>query len=167
MWLLIFPEYFYWIILIVGILGTLAGFVLNFIPFIKQYSFPIQVISILILTLGVYLQGGLSVKEDLEKELADLKVKLAQAETQSEKINTVVVTRVVTKREVVREKGETVVEYIDREVVKYDDRCEIPKEVIISHNAAALNKSIDEVLKPNTVIDTKEHNNLATRPSRK
>ena len=167
MWLLEFPDFIYHIILGIGIIGTLTGFVLNFIPFIKQYSFPIQVISVLILTLGVYLQGGLAVKDDLEKEVANLKVKLAQAETQSEKINTVVVTRVVTKREVVKEKGETVVEYIDREVVKYNDKCEIPKEAITSHNAAAQNKSIDEVLTPNTAIDTKEHNSLATRSSKK
>jgi hypothetical protein len=167
MWLLEFPDFVYHIILGIGIIGTLAGFVLNFIPFIKQYSFPIQVISVLVLTLGVYLQGGLSVKADLEKEVADLKVKLANAETQSEKINTEVVTRVVTKREVVKEKGKAVVEYIDREVVKYNDKCEIPKEVIISHNAAAQNKSIDEVLTPNTAIDTKEHNSLATRSAKK
>jgi hypothetical protein len=167
MWLLEFPNYFYHIILGIGIIGTVVGFVLNFIPFVKQYSFPIQVISILVLTFGVYLQGGLSVKNNLAKEVADLKVRLASAETQSEKINTVVVTRVVTKKEVVREKGKTVVEYIDREVVKYNDRCEIPKELITAHNAAAQNKSIDEVLTPNTTIDTKDHNAIATRTGKK
>jgi hypothetical protein len=167
MWFLEFPEFIYHIILAVGIVGTITGFVLNFIPFIKQYSFPIQVISVLILTLGVYLQGGLAVKNDLDREVAGLKVKLAQAESQSEKINTIVVTRVVTKREVVREKGETVIQYIDREVVKYNDRCEIPKEAITAHNAAAQNKSIDEVLTPNTVIDTKEHNSFVTGGSKK
>lgn len=167
MWLFEFPEYFYHIILGIGILGTLAGFVLNFIPFIKQYSFPVQVISIIVLTLGVYLEGGLSVKDELDKDVADLKVKLAEAEAKSEKINTIIVTRVLTKREIVKEKGNTIIEYVDREVVKYNDRCEIPKEAITAHNAAALNKSIDEVLTPNTVIDTKEHNSVATRGSKK
>ncbi len=167
MWLLEFPDYIYHIILGIGIIGTLTGFVLNFIPFVKQYSFSIQVISVLVLTFGVYLQGGLSVKHNLEREVADLKVRLASTETQSEKINTVVVTRVVTKREVVREKGATVIEYIDREIVKYNDKCEIPKVVITAHNAAAQNKTIDETLTPNTVIDTKEHNNIATRADKK
>jgi hypothetical protein len=164
MWLLEFQTWIYHIILGIGIIGTLAGFVLNFIPFIKQYSFPIQVVSVLVLVLGVYLQGGLSVKKELEMQVAAIKVKLAEAQVQSEKINTVVVTRVVTKREVVREKGETVTKFIDREVVKYNDKCEIPREVIIAHNAAAQNKSIDEVLTPNTRIDTKDHNSAALGP---
>jgi hypothetical protein len=167
MWFLEFPNFVYHIILSVGIIGTLAGFVLNFIPFIKQYSFPIQVISILVLTLGVYLQGGLSVKNNLDIQVAELKVKLATAEAKSEKINTIIVTRIVTKKEVVREKGKTVIEYIDREVVKYNDRCEIPKEAINAHNAAAQNKSVDEVLTPTTTIDTKEHNSVAARGSKK
>ena len=121
-------------------------------------------VSVLVLVLGVYLQGGLSVKKELEMQVAAIKVKLAEAQVQSEKINTVVVTRVVTKREVVREKGETVTKFIDREVVKYNDKCEIPREVIIAHNAAAQNKSIDEVLTPNTRIDTKDHNSAALGP---
>lgn len=166
MWLLEFQTWIYHIILGIGIIGTLAGFVLNFIPFIKQYSFPIQVISVIVLVLGVYLQGGLSVKKELEIQVADLKVKLAEAQVQSEKINTVVVTRVITNREVVKEKGETVTQYIDREIVKYNDRCEIPREVITAHDAAAQNKSIDEVLTPNTRIDTKDHNSAALGPSK-
>jgi hypothetical protein len=163
MWILEFQTWIYHIILAVGIIGTLAGFLLTFIPFIKQYSLPIQVISILILTLGVYLKGGLAVKKEFEMRVADLKVKLAEAQAQSEKINTVVVTKVLTNREVVKEKGETVTKYIDREVAQYNDKCEIPKEVIIAHDTAAQNKSIDEVLTPNTQIDTKDHNSAALR----
>lgn len=167
MWLFEFPNFVYHIILAIGIVSTLAGFTLNFIPFIRQYSLPLQIIGILVLVIGVYFQGGISYKEKLELKVADLKVKLAEAEAKSEKINTVVVTRVVREREIVKEKGTTVTEYIDREVIKYDDKCEIPKQVIIAHNAAAQNKALDEVLTPNTVIDTKDHNSFATKGNKK
>ena len=167
MWLFEFPNYVYHLILGIGIIGTITGFALNSIPFIKQYSFPIQVISIMVLTFGVYLKGGLAVKNTLDIKVADLKVKLANAEVLSEKINTVVVTKILTKKEIVKEKGATVSEYIDREVIKYNDRCEIPKSAVISHNAAAQNKTIDEVLTPNTAINTTDHNDIAIRAGKK
>lgn len=167
MWLFEFPNFVYHIILAIGIVATLAGFTLNFIPFIRQYAFFLQVVGVLVLTLGVYFQGGLSYKDKLDKQVADLKVQIAEAEAKSEKVNTVVVTRVVTKRDVVKEKGSTVTEYIDREIIKYDDKCEIPKQVIIAHNAAAQNKAVDEVLSPNTAIDTKDHNSFATKGNKK
>lgn len=167
MWLLEFPEWIYLAILSLGVLGVLLGFVLNFIPFIKPYSLPIQIVGVLVLALGVYFQGALFVKRELDNDVADLKVKLAKAESESQKINTVVVTRILTNRQTIKEKGNTVVEYIDREVVKYNDKCDIPKEAIIAHNAAAENKSIGEVLGPNTVIDTKDHNSAAKGSTKK
>lgn len=167
MWLFEFPSWIYLIILGVGLLGTIIGFFFSFIPFIKQYALPIQIVSVLILVLGVYFQGGVAVKNEFDKQVADLKVKLADAETKSEKINTIVVTRVLTKKEVVKEKGETVTVYIDREIKRKDDKCEMPREAIIAHNASAQNKTIDEVLTPNTKIDTKDHNSAAMRPSKK
>lgn len=167
MWILELPGWIYIAILSVGVIGTLVGFLLNFIPFIKPYSLPIQVISILILALGVYFQGALAVKHNLDEEVADLKVKLAKAEVEGQKVNTIVVTRVLTNKQTIKEKGDTVIEYVDREVVKYNDKCDLPKEAIIAHNAGAENKTISEVLGPNTVIDTKDHNNLARGPAKK
>jgi hypothetical protein len=39
--------------------------------------------------------------------------------------------------QVIREKGNEIIKYIDREVVKYDQMCEVPKEVINILNEAA------------------------------
>ena len=55
----------------------------------------------------------------------------------------VVIEKVVTKTKVVKEKGQEVTKYVDREIVKYDVKfapggeCEIPKEFIKAHNEAA------------------------------
>lgn len=160
-WYLLFPEFIYQLILIIGILGTIAGFVLHFIPFIKQYSFPIQVISILFLTVGIYLQGGLTVEKEYKLKTKELEEKLAKAEARASQINTKIVTQVVTKREKARENTKTIIEYVDREVVKYNNSCFIPKPLIAAHNAAALNTTIEEYLKPDSVIKTETFNNAA------
>jgi hypothetical protein len=126
-----------------GVLGTVAGFVLGMIPVIKTYIIPIRVISILLLSIGLYLEGGLADYQVWEAKVKEVEAKLAQAELQSAKENTKIVTKVITKTQIVRTRGQDIVRYVDREIVKYDVKfapggiCEIPKEFIKAHNDAA------------------------------
>jgi hypothetical protein len=52
-------------------------------------------------------------------------------------VNEVIKERVVTKTQVVKQRGEATVEYITREVVKHNAGCVIPPEFINAHNRAA------------------------------
>ena len=71
MWILSFlPEAVTHLIFFVGVIGVIAGFVLGFIPFIAPYKLPIQIISILVLSFGLYLEGGLA-----DQAIWQLKVK--------------------------------------------------------------------------------------------
>lgn len=144
MWILQFlPDTIIHILLVIGGAGVIAGFLLGFIPFISQYKLPIQIISILVLAFALYMEGGLAEKQRQELEIAALKQRLLQAEVDSLGISIKVVEKIVTQTEVVKEKGKNIIRYIDREVVKYDDKCDIPDVVIIAHNAAALNHDIE------------------------
>ena len=67
----------------------------------------------------------------------DPETKVAQAEAQSATLNTQLVEITATKTQVVRERGRDIVKYVDREVVKYDTTCVIPKEFVTVHNRAA------------------------------
>ena len=137
------PDWVFHAIAIAGILGTVAGFVLGMIPVIKTYIIPVRVISILLLSLGLYLEGGLADYALWEAKVKEVEAKLAQAELQSAKENTKIVTKVITKTQIVRTRGENIVKYIDREIVKYDTKfapggqCEIPQEFIKAHNDSA------------------------------
>ena len=163
MWLLShFTEYLIHALTLAGVVITFAGFLLGKIPFINKYQLPAQILGILLLVAGIYLQGGLSVKKENELEISQLKVKLAEVREKSAIVNTEIVTKYITKRQVIKEKGEKVIEYIDREVTVYDKTCPIPSSVITAHNAAAENKTVDEILKPNSIIDTKAHNSAAS-----
>lgn len=146
MWLLNFlPEFFVHILLVAGILGVIAGFVLGFLPFINKYKLPIQIISILVLCLGIYLQGGLSEKKKWELKVKEMEAKVAQAEAEAGKVNTEIVERVVTEKEVIRVKGDKVIEYIDREVKVLDDNCKIPSVAIKAHDMSASNTQPEAV----------------------
>jgi hypothetical protein len=144
----ILPDAAIHIIFGLGILGTIAGFVLGFIPFIKTYKLAIQVISLLVLVLGVYLEGGLADYKEWELRVKEMEAKVAQAEAQSANKNVEIQEKIVEKTKVIREKGKDIVKYIDKEVVKkeevikYIENCPVPKEIIDLHNQATeLNKA--------------------------
>jgi hypothetical protein len=128
-------------------LGTIAGFVLGFIPFVKTYKLAIQVISLLVLVLGVYLEGGLADYKEWELRVKEMEAKVAKAEAESANKNVEIQEKIVEKTKVIREKGREIIKYIDKEVVKkeevikYIENCPVPKEFIDLHNQAAeLNK---------------------------
>jgi hypothetical protein len=164
MWILsILPEAAIHTIFGLGILGTIAGFVLGFIPLIKTYKLAIQIISIFVLVLGVYLEGGLADYKEWELRVKEMEAKVAQAEAQSANKNIEIQEKIVENTKVIREKGRDIIKYVDRwntkeivkevegpervrreEVIKYIENCPVPKEMINIHNQAAeLNKSAE------------------------
>jgi hypothetical protein len=69
--------------------------------------------------------------------MKDLREKVTVAEEKSVEETVKIETKYINKTQVIRERGEDVIKYIDREVVKYDSTCVIPKEFIEAHNKAA------------------------------
>ena len=135
-------------IFFVGLVGTfLSFFVLNRIlllfPFIAGYYRILQWTSAILLVAGIYFEGGLQTEKIWRQKVAELEVKVKLAEEQSKQENVKIVEKVVTKTKVVKERGDEIIKYIDREIVRYDEKfaaggqCEIPKEFIKSLNDSA------------------------------
>ena len=129
--------------LLAGILLTATAFFIQRIPVINQYRIPAQVLGIALLVMGVYWRGGYAVEQEWRERVAEVEARVAAAEAKSAEENVKIVTKVVTKTQVIRTRGETITKYIDREIVKYDEKfakggmCEIPQEFIKAHNSAA------------------------------
>ena len=71
MWIFtVLPDAVIHMILALGIIGVIAGFLLGLIPFVKKYKLAIQVISILVMSLGLYLEGGLSDNKEWEARVS-------------------------------------------------------------------------------------------------
>jgi hypothetical protein len=137
-WLIAFlPHFVIPLLIVAGIVGLLAASFMSKVPLITQYNLPIKIVSLVLLVCGIYLQGASDYKAATDKAVSELQVKLAQAEAKSAQTNTEIVERIVQDTRVIRQQGETVIQYIDREVVRYDNTCEVPAEVIRAHNAAA------------------------------
>ena len=151
MWLLnLMPDWFYHLIVILSILGLIVASVLKFVPFVSTYRLPIQVISVLLLVFGVWMEGGIVNEAKWEARVKELEEKVKIAEEKSTEKNVEIQEKVITQTKVVKEKGRDIIQYIDREVVKKEEivkfieNCPIPKDIIDAHNAAAtLNKAIE------------------------
>jgi len=144
MWILHFlPES---LILFVTTALLLAGIVtttIAFLPVLVQYRTPTQILGIALLVAGVYFRGGLSIEMEWRERVAEMEQKVAEAQAESQKVNETVKTRVVTKTQVIRTRGQDIVKYVDREVIKYDTKfapggqCELPREFVKAINDAA------------------------------
>ena len=144
MWILQWlPNWIFYGIFFAGLLGLLATYVMKFIPFVYVYRTPIQLGSIAAIVIGTYMSGAISNEEAWQARVKEMEAKVAAAEIESQKENVRIVEKVVKKTEYITRKGQDIVKYVDREVVKYDTKfmpsgqCELPKEFIKALNDAA------------------------------
>ena len=140
MWILQWlPWWLFYVVLALGLFGLVVTYLLKFIPLpiIHVYKTPLQIGSIILVVIGVYMLGSIANERAWQARIKELEVKLAQAEAEGAKENIKIVEKVVVQQKIVRERGQNIVQYVDREVVKYDTRCEIPQPFVDAHNRAA------------------------------
>ena len=134
MWILKFlPSWLFYATLFASIAAFL---VVKFVKVLPQAQL-IQASSIVLAFFSVYMIGAISNNDAWLARVKELEVKVAQAEAQSAQVNTDIVQKTLVKTQIVRERGQDIVKYVDREVVKYDTTCVIPKEFVLIHNRAA------------------------------
>lgn len=135
-------------VLILGIVLTLLSFfvlnrILRLIPGLANYHTIIQVVSVLILAAGLYFKGGYVTEMMWRAEVARVQEELEKARNKAAEVVVEVQEKVVFRDRVVREQGQTLIQYVDREivkreeVVKYIENCPVPQEIIDVHNQAA------------------------------
>lgn len=164
MWLLNFlPEWVFHLITLLGIAGIVGSFFLGMVPLISKYKLPLQVISIVLLVGGIYMEGAMSNEEKWQLLVKEMEVKVKEAEVKSTLANQQLEESLTQKTSVIREKGKIRVEYINRlvegrtvEIVKdmsAEERaifekkqkelldsiknCPVPRIIVEEHNKAA------------------------------
>lgn len=167
MWLLSFLptgflEFIINVVLVTGVVGTVVGFFGSKIPFVSSYANIIKYASILTFCVGLYWKGGFSVEKEWRARVEEMQEKVRLAEEKSQETNAQIQTKIVEKTKIVREKGKTQIEYINRlvegrtvEIIKDMSEeqkqeflakqkelqdaiknCPIPKIIIEEHNKA-------------------------------
>ena len=134
MWILQFlPNWLFYLILLAGIAGFL---ITHFVRVLPQAQL-VKAASVVAIIFSIYMIGAISNNDAWLARVQELQTKVAEAEAKSAQANTDILEKTVVKTQIVRERGQDIVRYVDREVVKYDANCVIPKEFVTVHNRAA------------------------------
>jgi uncharacterized membrane protein len=118
-----------WLVFIVFMVGLL-GFV------VKQFD-RYKPIAVGLIFAALFIAGYKSCNNVWEARVKSLEEQIVALESKKAEVNTQIVTKIVTKEKIVKEAADVQIKYIDREIVKYNDQCKIPPEVISIHNKAA------------------------------
>jgi hypothetical protein len=86
---------------------------------------------------GTFMIGAVYNNDAWLAKVKELEIRVAKAEEESKKENIKIVEKIVVKTQIVKEKGNDVIRYIDKEIVKYDNQCVIPDEFVKALNEAA------------------------------
>jgi hypothetical protein len=141
-WLLqLIPDsIFVWITYLLfaaGLILYVASKLVSWIPLIGQYRLPAELVGVVALVIAGYFYGGISYRE----QIAEMKQRVRIAEEQSQKVNTVIETKVIEKVKVVKQNV-----YITREIVRdtagrqLDAQCSLPRSTVSLHDSASLNQ---------------------------
>lgn len=134
-------------VLITGVVLTFLSFfvlnkILRLIPGLASYHTLLQVVSVVILSAGLYFKGGYSTEMMWREEAAKLQAELDIAKNKAAEVVTQVEQKVVFRDRVIKEQGQNIIQFVDREVVKkeeivrYIENCPVPTDIINLHNQA-------------------------------
>jgi len=133
MWALKFvPDWIFYGMVGVGIAGVILS---RLIPI--YYRAAIQAVFAAFVVIGLFMSGAVYSSRDWLERVKEMEAKVKAAEEQSKEENIKIETKVINKTQIIRERGEDIIKYVDREIVKYDSQCVIPKEFVQAHNKAA------------------------------
>ena len=107
------------------------------VPMLSRYVNVAQLVSAITLAAGVYFEGGYSAEMQWRARVAEVEAKVAQAEQEAKAANAVLDAKTNEKVKVIQGKQVIVKQFIDREVTKYNDQCNIPKPFVDAHNQSA------------------------------
>ena len=138
MWILkILPDFVFHIILIVGLLGLGASFVLKRIPFFAQNGVLVQVVASILIAIGIYMEGAISNNNAWKARVSDLEKQIAVAEAKSNAANTELVTKIAQKDREIQAKQAELNKRVQSSATKIDSQCTVSSDVISILNDAA------------------------------
>lgn len=129
----IFPDWLWWLLLLAGI----SAFLLSYLSLLKPYQIILKNAGLVVVAAAIFILGMLYADNTWKAAAEELQRKVAELEVQSQQVNEVIKEKVLTKTQIVKVRGDDIVKYIDREVVKTDVGCNISSEFVQVHNRAA------------------------------
>jgi hypothetical protein len=141
MWILKWlPDFIFYFILLAGLAGIAASFVLKFVPFVAQYRIPIQWAAGIMTAFGLYMVGAISDNDAWLARVTELEKQVAVAEAKSADANTQLVSKLAAKQNEIAAVQADAHSRVHRVAASIDAVCPVPATVIGILNDAAGSK---------------------------
>ena len=125
-----------WIFSLLFFLG-IAGFLITKTVKILPYRQLAQYVSIAVIFLATYMTGAKSNNDAWLAKVAVLEKQVLELAPKSQQANTDIDKNLVKQKQQSKDTTTSIIQYVDREVVKYDSGCVLPQSVLEAHNKAA------------------------------
>lgn len=119
-----------------GLIGFVVASFVRMFPYVNIYRLPIQIVAVILFTLGVYWRGGYAVEQEWQQRVREVEAQLAEARKRSAKINTKIVTRVRERVKVVHHTRTVVKKEIQERRVEINKNCELSPAAVETYNRA-------------------------------
>jgi hypothetical protein len=130
-----------YVLFALGLALYTASKLVQWIPIMRQYRLPAELVGIVAVIVAAYFYGGYSTEMTWRERVRELEARVKTAEEKSQQVNTVVQTRVVEKIKVVKENV-----YINKEIIRevagaqLDNQCTLPRSTVSLHDSASRNE---------------------------
>ena len=137
-WLFNFlPDWIFHLVVFAGVLGLLAATFFGFIPFVGKYALPVKIVSIVLLVVGVWFEGGLSNNQAWMDKVHELEKKVAEAEAKSAEANSKLISQIAAKNKEIAEVQTKLKLKIKEAASIIDSECKVSTYAIDIINEAA------------------------------
>ena len=124
-------------VLIVGVVGTFFGSILNKVPFINNYASILRAIALPLFIIAVFAEGYLYASKSWIEEAKKYEEKVKVAEQQSKDANTKLSKELADKNKEIKQQQVIIKEKIKEVQVKVNADCKVAPEAIKILNEAA------------------------------
>lgn len=121
-------------ILIVGAVMFFAGQIFKFLPFVRQYNFPLRLIGGLLLLAGAYFNGGLGVEMEYRARIEEMKARIEVFEKKSAEENVKIEKEISEKTVIIKQDTDATLAEIERLREQINSSCELTPNMIELYN---------------------------------
>lgn len=126
-------------VLLVGIVALALTYISKLFPLPSVYTGPARIAAVVILCVGIYLEGAYGTHQWYQNEVSELKQKIAESEALSQELNTQLSAEIQKNNEVITNHTESVQTIIRENTVTIDRECKVDPLVIDILNNSAKN----------------------------
>lgn len=126
-------------ILGIGILFYILSKLIAWIPFIKSYKIPLELIGVILYGIGAFYAGGYGVERMWRERVAAMEEKVKELEGRQAEVVTKIETKVITKIKTVTQIKEVIVKEIEYREKEINANCDVSPAAIEMFNKSVTN----------------------------